>query len=58
MQSLTEKSGDLSRGRTRCARGLDVASGQVAFDVTGGGTIWLWSGDTVAVSKDGGKTWT
>jgi hypothetical protein len=58
VQSLTEKSGDLSRGRTRCARGLGVASGQVAFDVTGGGTIWLWSGDRVAVSKDGGKTWT
>jgi hypothetical protein len=57
VQSVTEKSGALSRGRTRCARGLDAAGGQVAFDVTGGGTIWLWSGDRVAVSEDGGQTW-
>jgi hypothetical protein len=57
VQSVTEKSGALSRGRTRCARGLDAASGKVAFDVTGGGTIWLWSGDRVAVSEDGGQTW-
>ena len=57
VQSLTEKSGSLTRGRTRCAAGLDVAAGQVAFDVTGDGTIWLWSGSRVVVSRDDGQTW-
>ena len=31
-------------------------AGQVAIDVTGG-TIWLWSGNRVAVSIDDGQTW-
>ena len=56
VQSLTEKSGSLTRGRTHCAPGLDVAGGQVAIDVIGG-TIWLWSGNRVAVSTDDGQTW-
>ena len=51
VQSLTEKSGSLTRGRTRCAPGLDVAAGQVAIDVTGDGTIWLWSGSRVVDLK-------
>jgi hypothetical protein len=57
VQALTENSGSLVRGRTRCAAGLDVAAGQVAFDVTGDGTIWLWSGSRVVVSRDDGQTW-
>jgi hypothetical protein len=57
VQSLTEKSGSLTRGGTRCAAGLEVAAGQVAFDVTGDGTIWLWSGSRVVVSRDDGQTW-
>jgi hypothetical protein len=57
MQSLTEKSGSLVRGRIRCAAGLDVAAGQVALDVTSAGTIWLWSGSRVVVSRDDGQTW-
>jgi hypothetical protein len=57
VQSLTEKGGSLKRGGTRCAVGLNVAAGQVAFDVTGDGTIWLWSGSRVVVSKDDGQTW-
>jgi hypothetical protein len=57
VQSLTEKSGSLVRGRTRCAAGLEVAAGQVAFDVTSDGTIWLWSGSRVVVSRDDGQTW-
>jgi hypothetical protein len=56
VQSLTEKSGVVSRGRVRCARGLDVAGGQVAIDFAGG-TIWLWSGEKVAVSMDDGQSW-
>ena len=56
VQSLTEKSGSLTRGRTRCAPSLDVTGGQVALDVTGD-TIWLWSGNKVAVSMDEGQTW-
>jgi len=57
VQSLTEKSGSLMRGGTRCAGGLEVAAGQVAFDVTGDGTIWLWTGSRVVVSRDDGQTW-
>jgi hypothetical protein len=57
VQSLTEKSGSLTRGRTRCAAGLDVAAGQVALDVAVDGTIWLWSGSRVVVSRDDGQTW-
>ena len=57
VHSLTEKSGSLTRGGTRCAAGLEVAAGQVAFDVTGDGTIWLWSGSRVVISRDDGQTW-
>jgi hypothetical protein len=57
VQSLTEKTGSLTRGGPRCAAGLEVAAGQVAFDVTGDGTIWLWSGSRVVVSRDDGQTW-
>jgi hypothetical protein len=57
VQSMTEKSGSLTRGGTRCAAGLKVAAGQVAFDVTTDGTIWLWSGGRVVVSRDDGQTW-
>ena len=56
VQSLTESSGSLARGRARCSPGANVAAGQVAIDVTGD-TIWLWLGDKVAVSKNNGRTW-
>jgi hypothetical protein len=56
VQSLTDENGSLTRGRTRCAPGLNVAGGQVAMDVADG-TIWLWSGNRVAISTDGGETW-
>jgi photosystem II stability/assembly factor-like uncharacterized protein len=56
VQSLVEKSGSLSRGQSRCARGLDVAGGHVAIDVIGG-TMWLWSGNRVVISTDEGETW-
>jgi hypothetical protein len=56
VQSMTEKNGSLTRGRTRCALGLNVAGGQVAIGVTDG-TIWLWSGNRVAISTDDGETW-
>jgi hypothetical protein len=54
VQSLTEENASLTG--PRCAPGLDVATGQVAIDVTGG-TIWLWSGNRVAISTDDGETW-
>jgi hypothetical protein len=57
VQSLTEKSGSLVRGRTGCAAGLEVVAGEVAIDVTGDGTIWLWSGSRVIVSSNDGRTW-
>jgi hypothetical protein len=57
IQSLTERGGGLTRGRMRCAPGLEVAAGQVAFDVTSDGAIWLWSGSRVVVSRDDGQTW-
>jgi hypothetical protein len=56
VQSLTEETGSLTGGPTHCAPGLDVAGGQVAVDVTDG-TMWLWSGGRVVVSKDDGQTW-
>ena len=56
VQSLTERNGSLTRGQTRCARGLNVAGGQVAIGVTGG-TIWLWSRNRTAISTDDGETW-
>jgi hypothetical protein len=56
VQPLAEISGSLTRGRAHCAPGLDGASGQVAIDVTGG-TIWLWSGNRIAISTDDGETW-
>jgi hypothetical protein len=56
LQSLTEENGSLTGGQTRCAPGLDVASGKVAMDVTDR-TIWLWSGNRVAISTDNGETW-
>jgi hypothetical protein len=56
VQSLAEKNGSLTRGPTRCAPGFTVADGQVAIDVKDG-TMWLWSGNRVAISTDDGKTW-
>jgi hypothetical protein len=56
VQSLTDENGSLAGGPTRCAPGLDVLGGQVAMDVTDG-TIWLWSGNRVAISTDNGETW-
>jgi hypothetical protein len=56
VQPLVERSGGLTRGGAHCAPGLDVAAGQVAMAVTGD-TIWLWSGNRVAVSIDDGQTW-
>jgi photosystem II stability/assembly factor-like uncharacterized protein len=56
VQSLTERSGTLTRGRLRCAPASNVATGQVAIDVTGD-TIWLCIGDKVTVSKNNGRTW-
>jgi hypothetical protein len=56
VQSVTEESGSLTRGGTRCAAGLEVAAGQVAFDVTVDGTIWIWTGNRVAISTDDGET--
>jgi hypothetical protein len=56
VRSLTERNGSLTRGQTRCARGLNVDGGQVAIGVTGG-TIWLWSRNRTAISIDDGETW-
>jgi hypothetical protein len=56
VQALTEMNGSLTGGRTRCASGLDVAAGKVAIAVSGG-TIWLWSGNRVAISTNEGETW-
>jgi hypothetical protein len=56
VQPLAEEGGSLTRGRTRCASGLNVVGGQVAIDVSDG-TIWLWSGNRIAISTDDGETW-
>ncbi|MRG60427.1 hypothetical protein GE115_11200 [Agromyces sp. CFH 90414] len=35
----------------------EVVPGETAVDVAGDGTIWVWSGDVIARSGDGGATW-
>jgi hypothetical protein len=57
IQSLTLSNRDLSRGRSRCAPDLTAIPGRVAIDVSGK-AIWLWAGDKVQISTDGGRTWT
>jgi hypothetical protein len=39
-----------------CVPAPDAAPGQVALSVAGK-AAWLWAGDVVAVSRDGGRTW-
>ncbi|WP_127792771.1 hypothetical protein [Agromyces sp. LHK192] len=34
-----------------------VAPGETAIDVAGDGTVWVWAGDAIARSADGGATW-
>jgi hypothetical protein len=39
-----------------CAVPSAPEPGQVAL-ATGGGSAWLWAGDSIVTSEDGGKTW-
>ena len=35
----------------------DVPTGEVAVDTGGDGSIWVWAGDRIGRSADGGITW-
>jgi hypothetical protein len=54
--SLTLSEGQLSRGRSGCSTSSDVTAEGVAIDVSKE-TIWLWAGDKVHTSTDGGQSW-
>jgi hypothetical protein len=56
LRSLMVDSGDPIRGASACAPAEDVQAGQIAIDVRGD-TVWLWSGNSVRVSNDNGRTW-
>jgi hypothetical protein len=53
--SLTA-AGKLSHSSSRCAPDIPLSTGRTAIDASGG-TIWLWAGNKVQVSTDGGRTW-
>jgi hypothetical protein len=53
--SLTA-AGKLSHSSTRCAPDIQLSPGRTAIDASGG-AIWLWAGNKVQVSTDGGRTW-
>src|SRR5215213_9788491 len=55
VQFLTPADG-LSQGPSRCAPATKVASGEVAVDASGK-TIWLWEGNKVRTSTNGGVSW-
>jgi hypothetical protein len=57
VQSLALSEGELTASRSRCAPTADVIAGEVAIDVSDN-TIWLWVGQKVQTSSDGGRTWT
>ncbi len=57
VRSLTASEGELSRGPSRCAPASQVTAGGVAIDVSDN-TIWVWAGQKVRTSTDGGRTWT
>jgi hypothetical protein len=52
--SLTS-AGKLSHS-SRCAPDIQLSPGRTAIDASGG-AIWLWAGNEVQVSTDGGRTW-
>jgi hypothetical protein len=56
VRALTVSDGEVSRGPTRCAPASKVTAGGVALDVSGD-TVWLWAGNKVRRSTDGGRTW-
>jgi hypothetical protein len=56
VQRLKVNGDELSRGARRCARGVEIAPGRMALDVSGT-AIWLWVGDEVRISTDGGRSW-
>ncbi len=56
VRRLEVRGDKLSRGPSRCARGLKITPGRVALDVSGA-TIWLWVGNKIYISTDAGRTW-
>ena len=57
VRSLASSKGELTPGPSRCAPASKVTAGRVAIDVSDK-TIWVWAGQKVRTSTDGGETWT
>jgi hypothetical protein len=55
IRSLSHAGGRLSISDL-CAADLPLTPGRIAIDVAGR-AIWLWAGDKVQVSTDGGRSW-
>jgi hypothetical protein len=56
IRSLSLTGGRLSTSGNLCAADLPLIPGRIAIDVAGR-AIWLWAGDKVQVSTDGGRSW-
>ena len=57
VKSVSVEGDHLSPGQSRCVKGTKVSPGRVALGA-GGNAIWLWAGDKVSVSTNGGRSWT
>ena len=56
IRSLAFSGGEMTPSRSRCAPTPEVIAGEVALDVSEN-TIWLWAGQKVQTSSDGGQNW-
>jgi hypothetical protein len=57
VRSLEFSEGELTRGPSSCAPASKVTPGGVAIDFSDK-AIWVWAGQKVRTSTDGGQTWT
>jgi hypothetical protein len=56
VRSLAFSEGELSPSPSQCAPTPEVIGGEVAIDVSDN-TVWLWAGQKVQTSSDGGESW-
>jgi hypothetical protein len=56
VRSVSLDAGKLSGSGSRCAADLELTPGKIAIDGSGN-SIWLWAGNKLQVSADGGRTW-
>ncbi|HLM21360.1 MAG TPA: hypothetical protein VK390_07540 [Propionibacteriaceae bacterium] len=56
VKSVGVEGDHLSTGRSRCVTNTEVSAGRVALGA-GGNAIWLWAGDKLRISTNGGQSW-